>query len=343
MRELEGRRIALIGGAGFIGHNLALQLKERGAEPFVIDSLMVNNWVSLAGDRKSPFRDLYTSFINERLELLRDARIELDVVDARDYHALSRHLSMIEAQTVVHLAAVAHANRANKTPYTTFDHTVRTLENALDWSRDRAEHFVFFSSSMVYGNFEAESVTEDAHCDPVGIYGAVKFGGEKLVKAYSQVFDLPYSIVRPSALYGERCISRRVAQVFVENVLRGETLRVTGDPEERLDFTYIRDLVDGLIRVIENPAAEGEVFNLTYGESRSIRQLIDILQEEFDDLTVEYDPPDRLMPSRGTLAVDKAREMLGYEPRFPLEMGIPAYVDWYRKRFAEDAEVFTPR
>ena len=69
---------------------------------------------------------------------------------------------------------------------------------------------------MVYGNFKKTKVTEDEYCEPIGIYGALKFSGEKLIKAYNQVFDLPYTIVRPSALYGERCISRRVGQIFIE-------------------------------------------------------------------------------------------------------------------------------
>ena len=110
---------------------------------------------------------------------------------------------------------MAHANRSNKDPFSTFDHSMRTLENALDWSRGSGlERFVFFSSSMVYGNFETEEITEDHPLNPIGIYGALKLGGEKLVIAYNQVFDLPYTILRPSALYCPRCVSRRVAASF---------------------------------------------------------------------------------------------------------------------------------
>ena len=72
---------------------------------------------------------------------------------------------------------------------------------------------------MVYGNFTSEKVNEKTVCEPLGIYGALKFSGEKMVIAYNQVFELPYTIIRPSALYGERCISRRVGQIFIENAL----------------------------------------------------------------------------------------------------------------------------
>src|SRR5204863_4990605 len=141
----------------------------------------------------------------------------------------------------------------------------RTLENALDAVRDRKPHFIFFSSSMVYGNFEGAAVTEERACDPLGIYGALKYAGEKLVIAYHQVFGLPYTIVRPSALYGERCVSRRVGQVFIENAMRRQDIVIKGDGRETLDFTYVGDLVDGLCKCIELPEAKNQIFNLTYG------------------------------------------------------------------------------
>ena len=81
----------------------------------------------------------------------------------------------------------------------------------------------------------------------------MKFGGEKLVIAYGQVFGLPFTIIRPSALYGERCISRRVGQVFIENALRGQDLVIKGDGDECLDFTYIGDLVDGAVSATRMP------------------------------------------------------------------------------------------
>ena len=87
------------------------------------------------------------------------------------------------------------------------------MENALDNSKGKVEKFIYFSSSMVYGNFKSKEVDEETSCDPLGDYAALKFSGEKIVKSYSQVFDLNYSIVRPSALYGERCISRRETNI----------------------------------------------------------------------------------------------------------------------------------
>lgn len=341
-KNLVGKRVALIGGAGFIGHNLALALAEQGAEVHILDSLQVNNMGAFANRRSgNPNADLYMSFITERLDLLRATGVQMHIVDARDYHLLSPHLSGIEPDAVVQLAAVAHANRANKDPYSTFDHSMRTLENALDAVRERKPHFVFFSSSMVYGNFDGEAVTEDRVCEPMGIYGALKFAGEKLVIAYNQVFGVPYTIVRPSALYGERCVSRRVGQAFIENAIRGMPLTINGDGSDALDFTYIDDLVQGIIRCLYRPEARNQIFNLTYGQGRSLQELAGIVQKHFPNISIANQPRDMLMPERGTLSIAKAKKLLGYDPQFPIEVGFEKYISWYKGLHNQQPKLFS--
>jgi nucleoside-diphosphate-sugar epimerase len=339
--NLAGRRIALIGGAGFIGHNLALKLHALGAEVHVLDSLQVNNMGAFSNKKSgNPNADLYMSFINERLDLLRDAGIQLHIIDARDYHLMSPHLSGIQPDTVVQLAAIAHANRANKDPYSTFDHSMRTLENALDCVREQKPHFIFFSSSMVYGNFDGHAATEDRVCEPMGIYGALKFAGEKLVIAYNQVFDLPYTIIRPSALYGERCVSRRVGQAFVENALRGQDLTINGDGNDALDFTYIEDLAQGVILSIAKPEARNQIFNITYGQGRKIQELAEQVRSHFPKISIRYNPRDALMPERGTLSIEKAKTLLGYQPSNPIEVGFNKYVEWYKGLAEKNPKLF---
>jgi nucleoside-diphosphate-sugar epimerase len=329
--DVAGKRVALVGGAGFIGHNLAIELKERGADVHVIDGLAVNNLLQYTAlPPGTPNRDLYIRIIQQRLDKLQAAGVPLTVQDARDYHALSHVLGSIDPHVVVHLAAIAHAGRSNKDPMSTFGHSLRTLENALDFARDKAEHFVFFSSSMVYGNFLEPEVSEDHPLDPIGIYGALKLAGEKVVIAYKQVFDLDYTIIRPSALYGPGCVSRRVSQIFIESALVGDTLRVDGDGDERLDFSYVDDVVDGVVRSIGHPAARNQSFNITTGASRTLAELIEIVREHFPEVGVEYVERDALRPYRGTLSIDKARRLIGYNPQTSLEEGLDRYVAWYR-------------
>ena len=331
IEKLKGKRVAIIGGAGFIGHNLALKLAELGAEPHVVDGLQVNNiGYYTSGYSDNPHAERYISFINERLSLLRQAKVGLHVIDARDYHIVSHTLSSIKPDVVVHLAAIAHANRSNKDPFSTFDHSMRTLENVLDASRTHGAQVIYFSSSMVYGNFDGEAVTEDRVCNPLGIYGALKYGAEKLVIGYNQVFDLPYTIIRPSALYGERCVSRRVGQAFIENALIGEDLSVNGDGTDGLDFTYIDDVVQGIILSMTKPEGINQIFNITFGGARQLNQLAQLVMDHFPGIKLRHNPRDSLMPERGTLSIDKARKLLGYEPQHPVEEGFVRYIEWYK-------------
>jgi len=331
MKKIAGQKITLIGGGGFIGHNLALSFNKLGAQVDIIDSLQVNNLYAFNCPSSEILdRDLYLKIINQRLDLLREKGIFLHLQDARDYHALSRILTDINPDVVIQLAAVSHANKSNKDPYSTFDHSFRTLENALDSMRSNGKHFIFFSSSMVYGHFSDVAVTEEMVCNPIGIYGALKYAGEKLVIAYNQVFNLPYTIIRPSALYGERCVSRRVGQIFLENAVQGKNVVVHGDGSDKLDFTYIQDLIQGVIKVIEHPNAINQIFNITYGEGREIREMAEVVQGNFPSVSVEYLPKDALTPDRGTLSIEKAKRLIGYDPQYSLEKGYQEYINWYK-------------
>ena len=325
------KKICIMGGAGFIGHNLAIQLRAIGHEVSCVDNLMVNNLISVIGNTDGlKFKALNKKIIESRLDLLEENEIELKIADARDYHVVSRLITDLKPDIIIHLAAVSHANRSNKDPFNTFDHSFRTLENVLDASRGKIERLIYFSSSMVYGNFSKNEVDESDHCDPIGIYGALKYCGEKIIKAYNQVFDLPYTIIRPSALYGERCISRRVGQIFIENAINDHEIKIGGDGEEKLDFTYIKDLCNGVVLAIEKKEAQNEIFNLTYGASRTINNLKDILLDHFPKAKISYEKRDKLMPKRGTLSINKAKKLLGYNPSFSIDEAYPKYIEWYR-------------
>jgi len=329
------KRILLVGGAGFIGHHLAISLKQNGFEVFVIDGLEVNSLVSLQDSRaRFTNRDFYIHTIEERLNLLRSAGIPIYIEDARNYQRLNLAVYDIQPDAIFLLAAVSHASRANKDPYSTFDHSFRTLENTLDIARSliNKPQVIFFSSSMVYGNFLGNTPAEDANCDPRNIYGALKLGGEKLALAYSNVFDFPVTIVRPSALYGPRCISRRVLQVFIENAMRGSDLVIQGDGQEGLDFTYIDDLVSGLELLLLNEKSYGQIFNLTRGKSQKLIEAARIVQDKFPSVDVIFQERDSLNPERGSLDITKAQSLLGYKPKYDLAEGLEAYLYWYKQK-----------
>ena len=323
------KKVCIVGGAGFIGHNIAKKLSSNDYEVLIIDSLAVNNYNSLTADN-IPNPSLSKFILDKRMEMIKeDKKINILYHDARDYHLLSRSISDFQPNVLIQLAAVSHANRSNKDPFSTFDNSLRTLENALDVCKNFIDHFIYFSSSMVYGNFNSKNVTEDSVCEPIGIYGALKLAGEIIVKSYGNVFDLPYTIVRPSALYGERCVSRRVGQIFIENALTEKPIIIKGDGSEKLDFTYIEDLVNGVKLIIENEKSKFQTFNLTYGNSNSVKNLLNVLMGHFNNIKIEYTEKEPFTPSRGTLDISKARKLLAYNPQYPIEIGYPKYIDWY--------------
>tara|TARA_B100001057_G_C22840111_1_gene946749 strand:+ start:1462 stop:2475 length:1014 start_codon:yes stop_codon:yes gene_type:complete len=325
------RNVAIVGGCGFIGHNLALHLnKNYNINVSIIDSLSVNNLLSFT-DSEINNKELYTSILNERIRLLNKNKITLRVIDARNYHLLSNELTKIKPDVIVHLAAVSHANKSNKDPHSTFDHSLRTLENTLDWARYSGTKLVYLSSSMVYGNFDEKVVDEtNSILKPIGIYGTLKLCGELMVKSYNQVFDLPYIIIRPSALYGERCVSRRVGQIFIENAIQGLSLEINGTGDEKLDFTYIEDLLNGISLSIINNKVKNETFNITYGQGRKINEMLDIIKSEFPSINVTYKDKDSLTPERGTLSTNKAAKILNYKSQYSLEEGYTKYIKWYK-------------
>ncbi len=326
---MKNKKILLVGGSGFIGHNLALHLKSLETTPVIVDSLSVNNLLSFQ-DKDITNKSLYTSILNNRIELLNENNIDLLVQDARNYHEVSKLYYEINPDIIIHLAAVSHANKSNKDPHTTFDHSFRTLENSLDFAKNKKIHLIYISSSMVYGDFKSTDVDENSKCDPIGIYGTLKYSGELLVKAYHQIFDLPYTIIRPSALYGERCVSRRVGQIFIENAIQGNEININGTGDEKLDFTYIEDLVSGIALCCKKDNALNQIFNLTYGNSRKINDLVELLKKEFPNIKINYKEKEKFMPERGTLKIDKAKELIGFNPKNPIEKGYSKYITWYK-------------
>jgi len=312
--------ILITGGCGFIGHHLALELRRLGNSVTVFDDF-----------RFTMTNPAYRHFIDTRLKKLADARIPIIRGDATDSFALADAVQSVRPVKIVHLAAIVSAAVCDREPELGFEINVHATQKLLEILRQSkgVEQLVFPSSSMVYGHFPAESVTEETPANPIGIYGAGKLACEHMIRAYHNIYGLPFTIIRPSALYGPTCINRRIGQLFIEAALEGRALSLEGDGEDRLDFTHIDDLVQGLVLILTNKKALNETFNLTYGESRPLKALVSLIQRHFPGIEVEYKPWKHTVPHRGTLDIGKVRRLLGYAPQYPLERGYPLYMDWY--------------
>ena len=121
--------------------------------------------------------------------------------------------------------------------------------------------------------------------------------------------------------------------------MRGNPVTINGDGSDALDFTYIDDLIQGICLSIAKPEARNQAFNLTYGDGRSLNDMAEIVRERFPQIEIEHHKRDQLMPERGTLSIDKARDLLGYAPQYPLERGFNAYIDWYCRLASEQPEL----
>lgn len=337
----KGKRVLLIGGAGFIGHNLSLELRRLGVEVDIADGFRVNSLLNLSiNGREAQDLEIYKDFLEERLELLKSADVNLLISNATDRYDVSKLLSK-HYDVVYLLAAVSHASRSNTDPVGAIENGLVPFVNVVSELAKKPEtRMVYLSSSTVYGHFKKSFVDENDECNPYGMYAVLKHVGEKILFETGKNSDLNFSIVRPSALYGERCISRRVSQIFLENAFAGRKLVFKGDKDEKLDFTYIRDLLQGLILSGFHENAHRELFNITYGNARPVLTLVDILREHFPNLKLEVMERDQATPLRGTLLNKKAKELLGFNPQWGLEQGYDNYIRWYLQRSKERKMIF---
>jgi nucleoside-diphosphate-sugar epimerase len=185
---------------------------------------------------------------------------------------------------------------------------------------------------MVYGDFKSPEVDEDAHPkDPKDVYGAFKLAGETIVRAYERNYGIDAVICRPSAVYGPFDSNARVIRKFIRNAMEGKAMTMDGDGSMKLDFTYVEDCAEAIALTATHPTARGLTFNVTRGEGRSLKELAEIVQTHFPGTPIEYRPKPAFMPMRGTLSIKRAREMIGYTSKIPLEEGVRRYVEHLKK------------
>jgi nucleoside-diphosphate-sugar epimerase len=302
----------------------------------IVDNLVVNNLIDneYTATRSPIFRTLYLNFLLDRFAMLRDSGVVLRNTDARNSIEMNNAFTDFSPTKVVHLAAIASAVEARKDPGLAFDLQLTTLRNVLELARVRGNavnEIMFLSSSTVYGDFETDTVDETVRPRPRGIYANGKYMGERLVRTYADQYGLGTTIVRPSALYGERCISGRVSQKFIENALTGKPLLLEGGGDGRLDFTYIEDLIEGMVRGLAMHAGHGatNTYNLTFGNARTIAELAGIIREVVPEAILENRPRAADKPIRGTLSTKRAEQELGFKAKWSLEDGYRRYVEWY--------------
>lgn len=311
--------VLVVGGAGFIGAQLCASLVQRGLRTIALDAFRKDAW---------PAHDpACAASLQFRSQLLADTHvIRADVLDAE---ALRTLFERLQPTTVIHLAGQAVVSAVARNPVKGLDDILKTTANVLDAVRSTAsvKRLVYVSSSMVYGNFEHDGVDEEAPTRPVSFYGSLKLASEVLVRSSLAGTGIEHVIARPMGVYGPGEVQRRVIQVFCENGLAGLPVTFNGDPYNRIDFTYVEDLVDGLVRCCLEPRASDETFNLAFGKARSLVTVLEIIRAHIPDIEVAVAiGPGSGEPRRGTLSIEKAQRLLGFQPQIDLELGLQQYV-----------------
>lgn len=321
------------GGEGFIGYHFCQELCRRDADQVVTYDAQ-KHWIRMPKSR-------WSRCLSHRLDELDDQEVVTRVDgDVTDRGLLREALETHRPDVVVHFAALPLAGTCAQHPEAARRNILEGTHDLID-ALHRADfdvsRLVYISSSMVYGDFETDEAgdvipaTEGQVCEPKGLYGAFKLGGEHVVRSYGHQFGVPYTIVRPSAVYGPTDCNRRVVELFLRRALEGKSLRLDNGGYHELDFTYVSDLVEGVAQASNHGAAENETFNLTRGEGRSIRELAEVIREYVPGTGTHTAEQESTRPRRGALDISKARDRFGYSPTVSLEEGIGKYLEFVER------------
>ena len=304
-------KILVTGGCGFMGSHIARRLATDGHEVSVID-----RDIRLAKSRiGDTVKDIFVGAVNccNREDIIKE-------------------VCKIKPEAIIHLAAETVAKHCDLNPDYAIDSNIGGLANTLLAAYcSSVKRFVFVSSSFVYGDFQYVPADEMHPTRPRTIYGGTKLTGEAMVAPFCQRFGIEWVTVRPSAVYGEFDNNHRVVQVLLENALNGKRLKIEG-ADTKLDFTYIGDVVEGVLLALLKTNAVNQIFNITRGEGRSLRELSTIIAEQVGAVEIDYFNKNVDNPVRGTLDINKAKNILGYIPQWSLEDGIKKYLEWMRSQ-----------
>jgi UDP-glucuronate 4-epimerase len=308
-------RALVTGGAGFIGSHVVEHLLARGDEVCVLDN----------------FNDFYDPAI-KRENAARNAGALLVEGDIRDADCLRGIFDTGEFDVIVHLAAMAGIRRSLLDPLHYSDVNVRGTQLILEHIKHARTRFVFASSSSVYGANENVPFREDHDIHrPVSPYAATKRAGELLCYTHHHLYETPVTCLRFFTVYGPRQRPEMAIHKFVRHCLAGDPIPFYGDGSSRRDYTYIDDIVDGVLRAADREAGY-EIYNLGESQTISLSELVEAIHEATGVEPVLDRQPMQPGDVLVTYAdVSKAKRDLGYQPRTQLKEGLERFMTWYRE------------
>jgi UDP-glucuronate 4-epimerase len=335
----DGKMILLTGAAGFIGSHTARRLLDRGQAVVGVDNL----------------NDYYDVSLKEaRLERLRaDANFSFERLDVADRDAMAALFARVKPTAVIHLAAQAGVRYSLENPHAYTDSNITGFLNILEGCRHNGiGHLVFASSSSVYGSNTRQPFSEHHNVDhPVSLYAATKKANELMAHTYAHLFGLSVTGLRFFTVYGPWGRPDMALFRFTRGILAGEPIPVFNAGQMIRDFTYVDDIVEGIVRVLDAPArpdpdwtgddpdpatssAPYRVFNIGNNMPVLLLDCIAMLEECLGRKAQMNFLPIQPGDVTSTMAdVSELERAVGFRPRTPLREGIARFVEWYREYY----------
>lgn len=310
------------GGAGFIGSSLSERLVKEGNKVVAIDN----------------FCDFYNPKIKENnvKELIKNSNFKLYRNDIRDKEAVKKIFEENSIDIVMHLAAMAGVRPSIENPVLYQDVNCMGTQNILEEMKaHNIKNLVMASSSSVYGNCKEVPFKESMVVDfAISPYAATKKANEVMTHVYHKLFDFNVIMLRFFTVYGPKQRPDLAINKFTRLMLEDKEIPMFGDGTTSRDYTYIDDIVDGIIRscnYVENNDNVYEILNLGNSSPVSLKEMIDIIGQ-----VVGVEPKIKQLPmqpgdvDRTFADVSKAKELIGYNPKTSFKEGIENFVNWYK-------------
>ncbi|MBO5814340.1 MAG: NAD-dependent epimerase/dehydratase family protein [Alistipes sp.] len=330
-------KILVTGIAGFIGYHLALRLAKEGVEVVGVDSLNDYYSVALKYGRLSELGlPMSTLFEGIRYRSLKYPNLAFYRLSVENRHALPALFERESFDCVVHLAAQAGVRYSLENPFAYVDSNISGMVNMLECCRHFAiKHLLYASSSSVYGDNPKVPFSEgDVVEAPVSLYAATKRSDELMAQVYARLFQLPSTGLRLFTVYGPWGRPDMSPMLFADAICNGRPIRLFNHGDMMRDFTYIDDVVEGVVRLIgQVPSGDVpcEIFNIGRGKPTSIMNFIAELERvlgcraRFEMLPMQAgDVPCTYADT------SKLKSRVGFAPQTPLRKGVESFVQWYR-------------
>jgi len=322
-------KILVTGAAGFIGHQTTLRLLARGDTVIGVDNLNDYYDVSL---KEARLQD-----IAKHPQASNFKFVKLDLANTAATEALFK---AEEPQRVIHLAAQAGVRYSLQNPHAYVQSNLVAFTNILEGCRhNKVEHLVYASSSSVYGgNTKLPFSEQDTVDHPVSLYAATKKANELMAHTYSHLYGIPTTGLRFFTVYGPWGRPDMSPFLFADAILNDKPIKVFNHGDMMRDFTYIDDIVEGVVRVADKPATPQvnssvpyRVFNIGNNQPEKLMDFIGILEGAFGKVAEKEFLPMQAGDVKATYADTSALEAwVGFKPYTPLKDGIAKFADWYQ-------------